>query len=710
MAAIILRAERPIGQGAFGRAAAEPALPPPLALRLTEAAAGSGGAAAEPARLIAARVYAGLAYSFELELSADELPAGAGHAAANLYLGGVLIETRQSDLADGRILLTPTGSGDVFADAFGFAALEAEIRRGGAVRRYAAEPAAVMIPCGPASENISRMAERVLERWKTWLAPEAPGESPKSAERAARRAPLSRAAAANPLDARLAALEEAVRVYETQFAYFRRNARFVLVPGSRIDAFEKLRDFSPETAAYMAQHPEELSEAPAGAGIRIGARTFLPRRTLVTTSLKSTDTYENRILLGFLRTLAGEAKAEAKEASLLLSQFPEARGADGWISTGAALLESAAEGLRRYASRASALEARLREMYLHYREAVPASEIPVPGIPEPTPAFLSIPAYRLVFDAIVRWRRAGRFELAPAEFLFSFLKRSRLYESYMLVRLLDELCALGLEPKSARRFDYRAPDSRWSPGDEGLANTFVFETPEAEAALYAQPVVPGFGYSAENGIALYRMTSLSTDGPGADASGGPWGFSAGGSSSAGASAGSGSLAEVRRSLRPFYTPDFIACVRRRRPNGSLGPARWLIADAKYSSRETVVKKMTIPLVFRYLFSIRPAAAADRIEGLWLFCGNDAAWRGPRAFAGLERAGDVAEALAAESLGPWGVEPLAGPDVHYEIADEIRRRAPSAAEGAALGGEGSGSSSPAESPVTDFARRIAELAR
>lgn len=681
MAAIILRAERLERTGGADAWAADAPLPEPLVLRLSPIAADpAGGAAAPapstPARLVSARVYAGVAYAFELSLSDEELPPGDGRIIANLYLAGAIIETRQGELQDGRIVLWPAAGASLFADAFGFASLEVELRRSAAAIRYAAEPAAVMIPCGPASENISRMADAVLHRWKTWLAPEALAEQPdpegeKPSGPRPMRTPLSGASGADPLKARLSALEDAVRVYETQFAGFRRNARFALVPGSRIDAFEKLRDFRPETAAYMAQHPEELSEAPAGAGIRIGSRTFLPRRTLVTTSLKSTDVYENRVLLGFLRTLAGEAKADVKEANLLLAQFPDAHNADsGWIATSAALLQTAAEPLRRYAERASALEARLREIHLHYREAVPAHEIPVPGIPEPTPAFLSIPAYRLVFDAIVRWRRAGRFELAPAEFLFSFLKRSRLYETYMLVRLLDDFCRLGLSPKSIRRFEYRSPEAQNAPDAGDLANTFVFESPQGEAVLYSQPVVAGFGYRAENGLSLYRMTSLSTD------------------------ALSGALSEVQSVRHPFYTPDFIAGVRRRLPDGSLGPARWLIADAKYSSRETVVKKMTIPLVFRYLFSIRPASAEERIDGLWLFCGNDAAWQGQRRLGGFERAGDVSDALRSESLGPFSIASLAGPDVHYEIADEV----PSAENPKAS----------ASAPVTDFARRVAEL--
>lgn len=130
---------------------------------------------------------------------------------------------------------------------------------------------------------VLKLSDLVFERAGRWFVPEGKSGRRDSATSFARR---------------IALLERLLVTFEECAHYLRANARFRLVPQSRVDAVEKLRAVTSETVRYVAEHPDELVLSPSGAGLRIGGRTYLPRHVLVESSAKRFDTYENRAILG----------------------------------------------------------------------------------------------------------------------------------------------------------------------------------------------------------------------------------------------------------------------------------------------------------------------------------------------------------------------------------------------------------------------------
>lgn len=620
----------------------------------------------------------------------------------------------------GRTVLSPDVLGEdgrIFREAVGLAEIALRLavthpRTGerAALTLYA-EPVASALPDGPAARRIGTMTEVVLSGYSKWLAPRgvtaklrtgadaegreegptaprrpASGASPEAGggslegdgeeergERPGTRArgrtvpkteEVSQSADETVPRDRLEALDRILRVYETGLPYFRANPRMKLRREQRIDGAEKLRDFSYAAAAYMATHPEHFTEAPAGRGIRVGMRHFLPKKVLVESEEKSADTFENRVVVGFLKTLHAEVEEECRQLREALSavSLPSSSTAvsdetqasadpDGaenlshYTATDEALF---AEAVRRMERSLEALEGRadrIRVLYRHYRDAMPVTEIVVTGGCPPTPVFLSLPAYRMVYEAIRDWARSEWTREEGGSGFLSFLRRSRLYECWALTGLLEAFGREGFRLVRKRRHAYEPPYSAWEQTD--FFNTFRFVREDGdrtvEATLFYEPVVrsasalhdrPGAPLF-ENGVKFVR-TTVYTPEEGTD-----------GAVLKGAGPGS--------SL--FFTPDFLLRIRAKergeKASGETSaPTKtcWVVADAKYSTVERVTRVRAMPAAFKYLFGMKPLEKKDRVLGLWLFCG---------------RPSDPSRSSSSEALNAMGAGTgmTVGPDVH-----------------------------------------------
>lgn len=526
---------------------------------------------------------------------------------------------------------------------------------------------------------VLKLSDLVFERAGRWFVPEGKSGRRDSATSFARR---------------IALLERLLVTFEECAHYLRANARFRLVPQSRVDAVEKLRAVTSETVRYVAEHPDELVLSPSGAGLRIGGRTYLPRHVLVESSAKRFDTYENRAILGVLASLGEELRADAREAADRADKL-QVREPDrpGYVSTASPLAKDAAKRLLGYAEALCGLERRTSVLFRDYRTMLPAEPLALKlsngkDALRPTEVFRSIPAYRALFEAISGVQRSEKPVLESEAALITAFGRSRLFELHALFRVLEGLSAEGFrltasrtvtEPELERAGRREAPDR---------PNRFLFEkiTGEcvAEVLVCYEPIVR-LGGSVRSGVSGNAGT--------AD------GFEAGVEKEDGdaeerfavrlartsvLSPAEGGGLKVVTPEEAFFTPDFVVRVSVRRgasnekseendkseeseksgvPRG-VGEAgnggrsqrssrsRWFVADAKYSGRSKTVLERTMDTACKYLLAMSPIRPEDTLEGVWLFY----AWEEARgAFAGNSLRTHVPEGLPN------------APDVHYECA-------------------------------------------
>lgn len=516
------------------------------------------------------------------------------------------------------------------------------------------------------------------------------------------------------LKRRIALLERLLRTYEECAHYLRANARFRLVPQSRVDAVEKLRAVTSDTVRYVAEHPDELVPSPSGAGLRIGGRTYLPRHVLVESSAKRFDTYENRAILGVLAALGEELRADAREAAERAEKL-RVREPDrpGYVSTASPLAKDAAKRILAYAEALFGLERRTSVLFRDYRTMLPAEPLLLTlsngrDTLRPTEVFRSIPAYRALFEAISGVQCSEKPVLENEAALITACGRSRVFELHALFRVLEGLSAAGFkltgtclaaEPELERAGRRDTPDR---------PNRFLFEKAAgdcvAEVLVCYEPAVrlSDLNESASEGGEAAEATSGTQRPEGAEKGEKAEAFDLDerfavrlARTSVLSPAEGGGL-KVVTPEEAFFTPDFVVRVSvrrgagkeqsamaesageaeelaevkavakvagaakedegaragRSRPTLKSSPSRWFVADAKYSTRTKTVLERTMDTAYKYLLAMSPTRPGDTLEGVWLFY----AWEEARgAFSGN----------SLRTYLPAGL-PRAG-DVHYECA-------------------------------------------
>lgn len=606
---------------------------------------------------------------------------GAPVAAMAYELGAVELEIRYRTGSGpwiGEETLEPFEAVEAFADC------EAVFR---------AEPFFLIIP--ERDEGyVLKLSDLVFERAGRWFVPEGKSGRRDSATSFARR---------------IALLERLLVTFEECAHYLRANARFRLVPQSRVDAVEKLRAVTSETVRYVTEHPDELVLSPSGAGLRIGGRTYLPRHVLVESSAKRFDTYENRAILGVLASLGEELRADAREAADRADKL-QVREPDrpGYVSTASPLAKDAAKRLLAYAEALCGLERRTSILFRDYRTMLPAEPLALKlsngkDVLRPTEVFRSIPAYRALFEAISGVQRSEKPVLESEAALITAFGRSRLFELHALFRVLEGLSVAGFRLTASRTVTEPELERAGRAEVPDRPNRFFFEkiTGEcvAEVLVCYEPVVrlsesasEGLKEGAAEGVepAEASGTQRPEEGEkaarkeGTEARDAEERFAVRLARTSVLSPAEGGGLKVVTPEEAFFTPDFVVrvSVRRDASNekneendkseeseksvvpGGVGEAgnggrsqrssrsRWFVADAKYSGRSKTVLERTMDTACKYLLAMSPIRPEDTLEGVWLFY----AWEEARgAFAGNSLRTHVPEGLRN------------APDVHYECA-------------------------------------------
>lgn len=487
---------------------------------------------------------------------------------ANLSIEGIgRIETFAERIGSD-LILTPFDSRSPLDLIIGVARIVIRVSRGpGLFETLYAEPLEVLLRPGMPAENLKGMLAYV-ERHTTDLF---------DGDDVLGKARLS------VLEERLALLAEIESVYEKHYPYFRENARYTLKGTPKPVNIEKVKTFASGAAGWVANRPHELERVMPGQGFRACGRSWLPRHAPGLSNVHDLNIPENRAVAGFAATLAKEAANLADE--LAFSESPK----DGEFMSLAKIGESLAArecvALRIF-SRAFGRLGRL------YRSAIGVNGQPVRRLPPASAHFFETAPYRIIYKLMKKW-----FELEPADVAaikkrLAALTGPRLYEYFVLARLIDGFTELGFTLEESRLFDYSSDDRNYAAKSGAVsANTFRFRSGDEVLTLWYQPVIAGRRYTGANGLELVRASSLAyrTD---VDDAGG----------------------RLEPGTTDYYTPDYVVSLT------SQGRTVWSILDAKYSTVGKARSSQIVPLAFRYLISVHPVRSEDVVAGLRLFCG------------------------------------------------------------------------------------------
>lgn len=518
-----------------------------------------------------AYVFSNLSYSAKIESVDISL-----YKSINFYINGNIVDIDID--SEGSIRFNDSVHKErIFMDCFGYVQLAVcLIDNDDNEQTYFSDYISILVKKGTQNDSIKRMTNYIFDNQESFLF-----------SHKQRSNDFSDLKESNykTLESQIGLLWDIALNYEDSFSYFKSNARFKMVEKNNIDRFEKLQRITSETISFIAQHPEELKKVNHNTGIKYGGNYYVPNRTLIQSNESSYDIYENKVLVGFLKTMVFTVEGLIKKIQELIDQVPtEDEVVEGYIASSFYIYARTKQMLTVNIQELKYINARFIILYHSYQKVLHVTDMDVTETPKPTAILLNVVRYRHLYDMICKWFEYGIYDLEKERFMLSFMRVSTLYECYVLTKLYKYLKGYKFKSIEAERFVYTAPGNYYQNSD--CNNTFRFINEKYTITLYYQPVVylnPG---RAANGINLFRNTSVSIS----DENG------------------------IRKGK--YYVPDYILKIERG------NDAKYVIMDAKFSSKDTVLKCQLPSLVFKYLFSITPLHPShDKIIGLAVINGQ-----------------------------------------------------------------------------------------
>lgn len=482
--------------------------------------------------------------------------------------------------SNGKIRFPGQGRSDrrIFIDCYGFVEITLSIKlKDGNEVNLRSEYLSVLVKKGQLNDSVKAMAQYVYANQEDLLL----NGKPKPRDIASLKDQGYKS-----LMAQVILVEQLLSVYEQNYGYFRANSRFRIDKVNSVDHIEKLQYVSLATMQYIVQHPEELCQVNSNVGVKINNKVYHPNKTLITEDVRLHDIYENRVVVGFIRTLISGVDTLVENTKNLISKIPsEDAGTGEYVHSSLFIFSHTAKMLRECLARLLAVKKKLSLLWHSYNSILNVKTMEVCHIPRPTAIFMAVPQYNRIFVAISQWFTYGIYNLEKENFMLSFIKISDLYESYVLIKLIKHFRKHGYTLENTKKCCYPLLP-RWKYKNTECQNTFVFSDIQRRVTLYYQPVIYDSDSREVNGLGLYRNNTISLTYDDSD--------------------------ECRRR---YYVPDYVIKVE------NDGSERYLILDAKFSSLSTVRNNYVSDLSFKYLFSISTVLGNKPADGLCIIYGQ-----------------------------------------------------------------------------------------
>ena len=395
------------------------------------------------------------------------------------------------------------------------------------------------------------------------------------------------------IEQKLRFLDGTISLYERHYLFFKNSAPAALVVTEEICPFEKLKTITPATMQYISTHPEELQQVEYNSGLNIRGTFYQPKHTLSRASTYTSDSYENRVIVGFLELLVNDLATLKNEITRRLDEIGNPkRTENGYTESKYLVFSRAADILNGYLGSIDRYIERLQSVTYLYRRLLNVTETHLTAMPKYTGIFRNVVPYNSLFSKIKEWFETPEFVHINVDFILSYVKNSKIYEYYCLIRILQCLEALGCELKENGREAFRYSESKLYK-NEDCYNTFRYITPLGDdLTVYFQPqIYMERGSLYMNDIMLRRNSSNFL------------------------SENMGFINVTSTKSNGAYTPDYLIALTRR------GVTCYYIVDAKFSTLYTVRRHYIKPLIFKYMVSVT-AENGTRLASLTALCGRE----------------------------------------------------------------------------------------
>lgn len=404
-------------------------------------------------------------------------------------------------------------------------------------------------------------------------------------------------------------LERIVSDYRRYRNYFRCHGYSKIAKERERVSPRIVRRVGHDELSWIAKNAGTLYRVTGETSIRYCGESYLPQYIETYKGVKRFESYENRLVIGFLKEVIRDARRVLRRLSGMTSKAcKNLQSVDSVLKAGTREKAGYCASIRlisSYSDREQRLSARLGGLVSELEKECRAYEQIFANVapffsraPKRTKVFQEVEAYSVIYGLIEMWLHVGDYTLDHEEFVMQIYRLDELYEYYVLYRLLLCIHEQGfreddmlLDPISHVSYT----GGRGKSGINGhIANKYCLRRGSQRVHLYYEPCIRGDEVE-EHGVVLHRLSTNTA-------------FSK----------------RRRKSKDSFWTPDYLLEVHNHQ-----GKREFHILDAKFRKPSSVYSGFPIgeqcefaKCLFKYKYDMAGKERDEFVTSVWLLCGRD----------------------------------------------------------------------------------------
>lgn len=306
-------------------------------------------------------------------------------------------------------------------------------------------------------------------------------------------------------------INDIINKYEKNFSNFSINPYTRTTNKYTIEKLEKLAYIDYKTLQYITENPQELRYNNKPTGIIYNNLPVIPEKTLIKNTTKDKDIYENRQVLGFLLYLSNyiknrcnDIKNNTKTKILKYKNIDKNLEKEGYILSNSIITLYSKELYKEIYKSFNTCNKRIITLIDKYSKILNINAKPINMIPRPTPIFLEISHYNVLFLMMKKWFSNNKLNIQNLDNILNFPSADRLYELYTLVNLYNCIYDNNYIEIKRENYDYLEGLSDPYKIRTKIDNTYVFKKNNTKLYLYYQPVIFANIKNRRNDINLCR--------------------------------------------------------------------------------------------------------------------------------------------------------------------------------------------------------------
>ncbi|MGG7213626.1 DUF2357 domain-containing protein [Clostridium nigeriense] len=375
---------------------------------------------------------------------------------------------------------------------------------------------------------------------------------------------------------KISLLEKIELIYRENLKLFKNYSYYESKEKYVIDDFEKLRTINSDTIQFILNNPQYLKQTETLTGIKYNKKSSIPTKTLISKNEISHNVYENKVVLGFLKSIYLLLQQEIKSLSSSDINNRIDRWDINYISSGYHIHEFVFNNINLYLDKLIAFKKKFLELYLLYKNVLNCDEIVINKVPKPTSNFIRFKHYQKIYLAIKEWFEYGNYDLEIEKMILSFNSVSEIYEYYILLNMNEYLLKNNFDLVDVSKTSYISNKKSLYTNSK-FENTFLFRKNDMDVCIFYQPLISAKKKSFSPSLGLFRNNTINYEGDYSD----------------------------------YYTPDYVIKISKNNLN------KYIVLDAKFSTVNTVIRYSFNKIAYKYAFSISTANSYDEIGQIWI---------------------------------------------------------------------------------------------